>query len=1014
MRKASLLLTLLMLATLTMFAQNVPVGMKYQAVARDASGEVLALKSVGIEIQLLAGGSEGKTSFAEVHQVTTNLLGLFTVTIGEGKSLKGSLNEVPWSSDEIWMSIGLDPEGGEDFTTISTTKLLTVPYAFHAGTADDVVTQSGTEKTSAFWKVNGNVLTYPDYHFVGTRDYLDLNFRTNNIERMEIDKDGDIFINNNLGIGNNLDVGNDAHIGRDLDVDRNANIDFDVTIGQDLDVDRNANVDFDVTIGQDLFVDRDAEIGDDLTVKKNVNLNTEGGQTLNNGDFTVTNLKSTLLSGTLTVDLATDLNASLNVDGPSNLQSSLSVNNGSSTTLSGTMLVQDDATFNEQVLLDNAALSSTSTTTGGLVVNGGVGVGENLNIGGSAAFGGPVDFAGAVSITDVTESTSTSTGALIVSGGVGIDKRINVGGRAVIEDITESTASGNGALTVGGGAGIAKKLNVGGITKVENITESNSATSGALVVAGGAGVGKRLHVGGINESSSTTTGALVVAGGAGIAKKLNVGGVTKVDAVASGATAFIVKGNIPSGLGVMDNPQTTASQHIANFENTADGNGISIKLGAGTPHNKNNFITFYNSSNGTVGRIEGEDSDNNSGDFDRNQEYKDDEAFLITDIAFATLDVVIAGLESVQASIDLAAASSSSTACAGLGACITTPIPSLIVAAIADVALKVANIASLGGNLAEASAQLIVFRNTHKALEGITFASGSEDYAEYLPKLNPNEQFIPGDIVGVKNGYISKNTTDADMIMVISLKPVVLGGLPPDGDVSAMEKVAFMGQVPTRIMGKVTPGDYILASGFNTGVGVAKSPDRMKSYDYKKILGVAWEGKETEGIDYINTAIGLNSNDMVGLYEKQNQEIQALKNQLENTNAILAKLVPGFAEAANIEPGNEAVDHVYVDHETTTEVAVAHEDHFLDHSSTDEIVYFPIERNLLEEGLKLAEKNARRVYEENGLDIKDHPFWNRLYTDSNYKEELFDIIKEELKYSFHTHQEVNERIIERK
>lgn len=72
------------------------------------------------------------------------------------------------------------------------------------------------------------------------------------------------------------------------------------------------------------------------------------------------------------MDLATDLNASLNVDGPSNLQSSLNVNNNSATQLSGTLLTQGNATFNQHVLLDNAALSSTTVTSGALVVNGGL------------------------------------------------------------------------------------------------------------------------------------------------------------------------------------------------------------------------------------------------------------------------------------------------------------------------------------------------------------------------------------------------------------------------------------------------------------------------------------------------------------------------------------------------------------------------------------------------------------------------------------------------------------------
>ena len=593
MKRVALLFSFLFMASMTMLAQQVPAGMKYQAVARDANGDILAMKDVGLEIQLLAGGPDGKTSFAEEHQVTTNALGLFTITIGEGKIKTGTLKDVPWSDYEIWMSIGLDPEGGTDFATISTTKLLTVPYAFHAGSADEIVEGPGLEKTSPYWKVVGNSMTYPDYHFVGTRDHDDLNFRTNNIERMEIDADGDIFINNSLGIGVDLDVGNDAHIGHDLDVDNNANIDNDVHIGHDLDVDNNANIDFDVHIGQDLVVDRDAEIGEDLTVKKNVNLNTEGGQTLNNGDFTVTNLKSTLLSGTLTVDLATDLNASLNVDGPSNLQSTLNVNNGSSTNLSGTLLVQDDATFNEHVLLDNAALSSTSVTTGALVVNGGVGIGENLNVGGMAAFGGPVEFGGAVSITDDTQSDDSGTGALIVAGGVGIGKNLNVDGKAQV----------NNTLSV--------------------------VTSNVVSIPGG-------YDANLTNSSKVGTG------------------------------------------------------HVAQIRNTGDGSGLLVQVGAATPHNKNNFITFLNSSGGIVGRIEGEDG---NGDYANNLEYQDDLDFADEDITIESVGLAITVAEGVMQTIELAGAIGSSTVCVGLVPCVTAPSPGEIAAAIAMEVIAIANIA---------------------------------------------------------------------------------------------------------------------------------------------------------------------------------------------------------------------------------------------------------------------------------------------------------------------------------
>ena len=68
------------------------------------------------------------------------------------------------------------------------------------------------------------------------------------------------------------------------------------------------------------------------------------------------------------------------------------------------------------------------------------------------------------------------------------------------------------------------------------------------------------------------------------------------------------------------------------------------------------------------------------------------------------------------------------------------------------------------------------------------------------------------------DGRVTRDTTGADLIMVISHTPVVLGGLPPDEDTSNYEKVAFMGQVPAKIVGAVRPGDYVLPSGRHDGL----------------------------------------------------------------------------------------------------------------------------------------------------------------------------------------------------
>ncbi len=602
--------TFLTIATLFATAQSVPLGMKYQAVARDLSGQVLADQDIYLQINLVTIGEVKTQVYSEVHGVRTNNLGLFTLSIGEGVQNGGSFSSVPWSSEEVWMEIKIQEKSGAEFVTISNSQMLSVPYAFHAATATEITgvneVRSGPTPgvPSQNWSLFGNSDSNPEVDKLGTTDLADLVIVTNNVERMRILEDGDIEIANSLNIGK------------------------------------------------------------DLSVEENVYLNTDNGQTINYGPFTVEhmsptaltgsltvyNQQPTLLSGTLTVDLATDLNASLNVDGITDLNSALNVNNGSPTLLTGTLEVDNDATFHNHVLLDNPALSSTSTTTGALVIAGGLGIGENLNVGGASAFGGPVNFMSPVTISSDEESTNATSGALRVVGGVGIGKRLNVVGAT----------------------GLGSTLNVTGATTLSNTLSVAQATNllSTLTVTGHSQLNNTLGVTGITSlthgqnASSTATGALRVSGGVGIVKNLHVGGNTVLNNVLN-VSANVAK---PGG----SNPVTLPVHHIANFYNSADGNGISIKLGAGTPHNNNNFITFYKSNGGTVGRIEGE---HGSSDYGRNDEYTNDVIFKSTAVAKTVLDEVFAIAETALAGSEIAMAAGSVTSCIGFGACVTLPIP---------------------------------------------------------------------------------------------------------------------------------------------------------------------------------------------------------------------------------------------------------------------------------------------------------------------------------------------------
>lgn len=967
MKKSLLIVSFLITTVISLIAQGVPAGMKYQAVARDADGEILALKKVGLEIRLLTEGPKGKTVFAEVHQVTTNVLGMVNITIGEGKRKIGSLEEVEWSNDEIWMEVGLDQEGGENFATISTTKLLTVPYAFHAATADNILTSP--EKQLVFpdpicatdvCDCNGSYTEVKVYYFgpngVDIEVYGNSSLTTLITSFTGVNK-GDLLVidGTSTAIGAlysktffkitnlagetcvnyfNTRCPTNSYPGALEDykivgktfgsftvfsrTDQESGTECTVSdTGQDWHVGGNIIEASNNTMGtrnnEDFnFISNDIPRGTfskdgDLSIFNSVNLNTLGGQTFNNGDFTVTNLKSTLLSGELTVDLATDLNASLNVDGPSNLQSSLNVNNNSATQLSGTLLTQGNATFNQHVLLDNPALSSTTVTSGALVVNGGVGIGENLNVGGTAKFGGPVEFGGAVAITDITESTSATTGALVVSGGVGIGKRLNVDGAAQVNNTF----------------------------KVE--------TSNVIAIPGGYDPD-----------------------------------LTDVAKVGTG--------------------------HIAEFRNTGDGSGVLVQLGAGTPHNKNNFMTFINSTGQIVGRIEGE---NGAADLSNNRGYQDDIDFANDDITLESVALAIVVAEGVMQTIELAGAIGSSTACVGFGACVTTPSPGEIAAAVAMEVIAVANIALQTANLAVVVDNKNQFINTYMAEIGVTFASGAEDYAEYLPKLNEEDKFSPGQVVGMKNGYISKNTWDADRIMVISHNPAVLGGLPGSGEEHKYEMVAFLGQIPTMVIGKVTPGDYILPTGNGDGFGIAKHPDLMKMDDYNQILGVAWEASKNAGFNMINVAIGLNTNDLTDVVNRQNEQIKAQKAEIESLKDkmdILADLVPGFREAAGMEASHEAHDPVA--EIVTSFPAGSLEQQAIDAADRGEMIMIEITREYFEEGLELARKKMLSA----GVKIEGHPFWDKIDSDPSYKESVFKRTKAKMDETLHYHNDINKRL----
>ncbi len=164
---------------------------------------------------------------------------------------------------------------------------------------------------------------------------------------------------------------------------------------------------------------------------------------------------------------------------------------------------------------------------------------------------------------------------------------------------------------------------------------------------------------------------------------------------------------------------------------------------------------------------------------------------------------------------------------------------------------------------------------------GIVYGSKGADYAEYLPKVYPTEQFMKGDIVGVYNGKISKNTRNADQVLAITSQPLVLGNMPADDKVSDFEQVAFLGQIPVYVKGPVNLGDYILPSGNNDGIAKAVPAGSLTTDMLSMVLGKAWSDYAGQGVTLINTSIGLRPMEISLLLQKQGQVEDSLQKQMK-------------------------------------------------------------------------------------------------------------------------------------
>ena len=177
---------------------------------------------------------------------------------------------------------------------------------------------------------------------------------------------------------------------------------------------------------------------------------------------------------------------------------------------------------------------------------------------------------------------------------------------------------------------------------------------------------------------------------------------------------------------------------------------------------------------------------------------------------------------------------------------------------------------------------------------GIRFNTSGGDFAEYLRKANLSEALNPGDIVGMFPEGLSKKTDNAQRIMVVTSAPAILGNRPIENNDSEYAPVAFLGQVPVRVEGAFSAGDFIIPSGRGDGVGIAFSPTEIKPSQYASIIGRSLTSNSAKGINKANVMVGMPQNGLWnGIVNEKNAKISqleerlsALEDRTERSNAI--------------------------------------------------------------------------------------------------------------------------------
>ncbi|WP_203258291.1 hypothetical protein [Hyunsoonleella ulvae] len=131
------LVTLILCLMICYISAQTPQGFNYQAVIKNASGDVINNGIANTEFKIHQGSATGTVVYTETHELTTNANGLITAVVGQGNSTD-IFSDINWSSGIYFLEVSVDTTGGGTYASLGTQQLISVPYALHAETTSGI------------------------------------------------------------------------------------------------------------------------------------------------------------------------------------------------------------------------------------------------------------------------------------------------------------------------------------------------------------------------------------------------------------------------------------------------------------------------------------------------------------------------------------------------------------------------------------------------------------------------------------------------------------------------------------------------------------------------------------------------------------------------------------------------------------------------------------------------------------------------------------------------------------